>query len=297
MITEARILADGLYFGEGPRWHEDRLWFSDFHAHAVKSVSAAGELRTEFTLDDQPSGLGWLPDGRLLVVSMHKRQLLRREADGTLAVHADLSGVHAMLSNDMVVDALGRAYVGNFGFDLSAEIRARGDLSVLADHPTAALALVHPDGRVEEAAAGLHFPNGTVITPDGATLIVGETLSGQLTAFTIGADGRLSERRLWAQTLTDPLLPRVPDGICLDAEGAIWIANPTANECVRYAEGGTVLATVATSQKCFACMLGGEDGRSLFVMTAPTSDFAASSAAPAGRIEVAEVAVSHAGRP
>jgi len=296
-MAQARILAEGIYFGEGPRWHEGRLWFSDFHAHAVKSVSPEGEVRTELELDDQPSGLGWLPDGRLLVVSMRKRKLLRREKDGSLAVHADLSPVHAMLSNDMVVDGRGRAYVGNFGFDLHGEIRARGDLAVLADHPTASIALVHPDGSVEEAAAGLHFPNGTVITPDGRTLIVGETLSGQLTAFTIGSDGRLSDRRPWAQTLTDPAAPRIPDGICLDAEGAVWIANPTAPECVRFAEGGAVLDAVATSQPCFACMLGGEDGRTLFMMTAPTSDFAAASSKPAGRIEIAGVAAPGAGYP
>jgi len=296
-MTKARILADGIFFGEGPRWHEGRLWFSDFHAQAVMSVSPDGDLRTEFTLDDQPSGLGWLPDGRLLVVAMRRRQLLRRESGGAIVLHADLSGVHAMLSNDMVVDAHGRAYVGNFGFDLHAEIRARGDLAVLADHPTASLALVHPDGRVEEAASGLHFPNGMVITPDGETLIVGETLSGQLTAFTIGAEGRLSDRRSWAPTLTDPAAPRLPDGICLDAEGAVWIANPAAPECVRYAEGGAVLETVSTSQNAFACMLGGADGRTLFVMTAPTSDAAQAARAAAGRIEVAQVTAARAGWP
>lgn len=296
-MTQARVLVDGIYFGEGPRWHEGRLWFSEFHAHAVKSVSPAGDIRTELTLDDQPSGLGWLPDGQLLVVSMRQRKLLRREADGCLLVHADLSSVHAMLSNDMVVDAAGRAYVGNFGFDLHGEIRARGDLSVLADHPTAAIALVRPDGKVETAAEGLHFPNGMVITPDGRTLILGETLSGQLTAFSILSDGRLSDRRLWAQTLTDPAAPRIPDGICLDADGAVWIANPTASECVRYVEGGTVLEVVTTSQNCFACMLGGEDGRTLFMMTAPTSDFTSASSAPRGRVEVAGVSSATAGCP
>ncbi|WP_114227332.1 MULTISPECIES: SMP-30/gluconolactonase/LRE family protein [Sphingomonas] len=296
-MTQARVLADGIFFGEGPRWHEGRLWFSDFYAHAARSVSLAGDLRTEVELDDQPSGLGWLPDGRLLVVAMRGRQLLRREADGSLVVHADLSAVHTFLSNDMVVDADGRAYVGNFGFDLHGEIRTRGDLAVLADHPTAAIALVHPDGRVEQAADGLHFPNGSVITPDGGTLIVGETLSGQLTAFDILPDGRLANRRLWAQTLTDPNAPRLPDGICLDAEGAIWIANPTAPECVRYAEGGDVLEVVTTGQPSFACMLGGEDGRTLFAMTAPTSDSRQASASANGRIEIAHVRVPRAGWP
>lgn len=296
-MTDARTLVDGIYFGEGPRWRDGRLWFSDFYARAVRSVSLAGDLRTELTLADQPSGLGWLPDGRLLLVSMRQRKLLRREADGSLSEHADLSSVHSFLSNDMVVDPHGRAYVGNFGFDLHREIKARGDLAVLADHPTAAMALVHPDGRVEQAADGLHFPNGTVITPDGKTLIVGETMSGQLTAFDIAEDGRLANRRLWAQTLTDPAQARLPDGICLDADGAVWIANPVAPECVRYAEGGAVLDVVTTSQPSFACMLGGADGRTLFVMTAPTSDFEQASSSPAGRIEIAEVTASHAGHP
>jgi sugar lactone lactonase YvrE len=170
-------------------------------------------------------------------------------------------------------------------------------MAVLADHPTASIALVHPDGSVEEAASGLHFPNGSVIAPDGRTLIVGETLSASLTAFDIGAEGRLSNRRLWAATMTDPSVPRVPDGICLDAEGAIWIANPAAPECVRIGQGGEVLAVVETGQNCFACMLGGEEGRTLFVMTAPTSDDSTVSAERLGRIEIAEVAVPHAGRP
>lgn len=296
-MTQTRTLLEGIYFGEGPRWHEGRLWFSDFHAHRVCSVSLAGDLRVELELDDQPSGLGWMPDGSLLVVSMRKRQLVRRSLRGDLSVHADLSGVHAMLSNDMVVDSVGRAYVGNFGFDLHGEIRTRGDMAVFADHPTAAIALVQPDGSVETAADGLHFPNGTVITPDGKTLIVGETMAGVLTAFDIGEGGRPANRRVWAQTVTDLERPRIPDGICLDAEGAVWIANPTAPECVRFGEGGTVLEVVETSQNCFACMLGGEDGRTLFAMTAPTSDFDTASALPGGRVEVATVGVPHAGLP
>ncbi|MCW3797912.1 SMP-30/gluconolactonase/LRE family protein [Sphingomonas sp. BN140010] len=297
MTKTTLTLLDGLYFGEGPRWHEGRLWFSDFHAHRVCSVSLTGDLRVELELDDQPSGLGWMPDGSLLVVSMRKRQLLRRGADGQVRLHADLSGVHAMLSNDMVVDGHGRAYVGNFGFDLHGEIRRRGDMAVFADHPTAAIALVQPNGTVEVAADGLHFPNGSVITPDGRTLIVGETMAGLLTAFDIGADGRLSNRRVWAQTVTDLERPRIPDGICLDAAGAVWIANPTAPECVRVGDGGAVLDVVEFSQNCFACMLGGEDGRTLFAMTAPTSDFERAGAAPNGRIELAEVSNPHAGRP
>lgn len=291
-MAEARMLADSIYFGEGPRWRDGRLWFSDFYAHAVKSVSLAGDLRTEFEIDDQPSGLGWMPDGSMLIVSMTKRRVLRRATDGTIGVHADLSGIATFHCNDMVVDAVGRAYVGNFGLDLDAEIHARGPDSVIADHVKAALACVQADGSVSVAAPGMSFPNGPVITPDGKTLIVGETLGAVLTAFDIGADGSLSNRRVWA-----PTAPRLPDGICLDAEGAIWIANPIAPECVRIAEGGAVLEVIETGMPCFACMLGGDDGRSLFMLTAPTSESSRINDAPQGRVMVATVAVPHAGLP
>jgi sugar lactone lactonase YvrE len=292
MARTTRVLAEGIYFGEGPRWHDRRLWFSDFYAHAVKSVSLAGDLRTEFEIDDQPSGLGWMPDGSMLIVSMTKRRLLRRSQDGAIVIHAELGGIADFHCNDMVVDAAGRAYIGNFGFDLDAALIARGDQSVIADHPTARLACVHPDGRVSVAAAEMHFPNGTVITPDGKTLIIGETLGGCLTAFDIGAEGALSNRRPWA-----PTWPRVPDGIALDAENRIWIANPIAPECVRIAEGGAVLEVIETGQHCYACMLGGEDGRSLFMLTAPSSIGRNAAAAPKGQLLVATVDAPRAGRP
>lgn len=292
MGRATRVLAEGIYFGEGPRWRDGRLWFSDFYAHAVKSVSLAGDLRTEFELDDRPSGLGWAPDGSMLIVSMVKRQVLRRAPDGRMTVHADLGAIASFHCNDMVVDASGRAYVGNFGFDLDAEIIARGAPAVIAEHPTANLACVAPDGVVSIAAGDMHFPNGSVITPDGATLIVGETLAGRLTAFDIGPEGVLSNRREWA-----PTWPRIPDGIALDAEGAIWIANPIAPECARIAQGGEVLEVVETDQPCFACMLGGEDGRTLFMLTAPSSVSHEVSAAPQGRLLVAQVEAPHAGLP
>jgi sugar lactone lactonase YvrE len=288
VVTRARILADGLYFGEGPRWHDGRLWFSDFYDRAVKSMDAAGSIRTELEIDDQPSGLGWLPDGRLLVVAMHRRQLLRVDHDG-VKLHADLAGVAAHHANDMVVDREGRAYVGNFGFALDEALAARGVESVLANHPTAKLARVDPDGRVQVAAEGLHFPNGAVITPDGRTLIVAETLALRLTAFDVSADGTLSNRRIWAE-----LGMRAPDGICLDADGHVWVANAIAPECVLVAPGGRIVATVATSQPCFACALGGPDGRMLFALTAPTSMAAQASAARRGCIEVVKVATGAA---
>jgi sugar lactone lactonase YvrE len=290
-MTKARVLAEGLYFGEGPRWHEGRLWFSDFYDHAVKSMDASGSIRTELEVDDQPSGLGWLPDGRMLLVAMHRMQVLRVDPDG-VKVHADLSGVAAYHANDMVVDRSGRAYVGNFGFQLDDALKTRGVDSVIADHPTAKLARVDPDGRVHVAATDMHFPNGCVITPDGRTLIAAETLAMRLTAFDIGADGSLSNRRVWAT-----LGMRAPDGICLDANGHVWIANAIAPECLLVAPGGEIVATVQTEQPCFACMLGGEDRRTLYMMTAPTSMADLVSLARDGHVACAEVETPGAGLP
>ena len=292
MARATRILAEGIYFGEGPRWHEGRLWFSDFFAHTVNSVSLAGDRRVEFEIDDQPSGLGWMPDGSMLIVSMTKRRVLRRTRDGKISLHADLGHIATFHCNDMVVDAAGRAYVGNFGFDLDAELKARGTQGVMADHVAAKLACVAPDGSVRIAADDMHFPNGSVITPDGKTLIVGETFGACLTAFDIGADGALSNRRTWAVTA-----PRVPDGICLDAEGAIWIANPLAPECVRIAEGGDVLEVIDTGAPCYACMLGGDDGRTLFMLTAPSSNHTLAAASPQGKVRTTVVDTPHAGLP
>ena len=290
-MTKASVLAEGLHFGEGPRWHDGRLWFSDFYDHAVKSVDDSGAVRTELEIDDQPSGLGWLPDGRLLVVAMHRRQVLRVDPDG-VKVHADLSGIATYHTNDMVVDRGGRAYVGNFGFALDEELKARGVESVIAKHPTAKIARVDPDGRAYVAADDMHFPNGSVITPDGRTMIVAETLAMRLSAFDIGADGTLTNRRVWAT-----LGMRAPDGICLDANGHVWIANAIAPECVLFAPGGEVVATVQTEQPCFACMLGGADRRTLFAMTAPSSVADVVSKSRMGSIVRAEVAAPGAGLP
>ena len=294
MTRAVRTLAEGIYFGEGPRWHQGRLWFSDFYAHRICSVSLDGDLRTELELEGRPSGLGWMPDGWLLVVRMELRQVWRRWPDGRFELHADLTNHSAHLCNDMVVDGVGRAYVGNFGFDLDAEIHARGPESVIADHPRTCLALVQADGSVSDAAPGerFSFPNGMVISPDDSTLIVGETLGGRLTALDIGADGALSNRREWA-----PTWPRIPDGICLDASSAIWIANPLAPECALIAPGGEVLDVIETGLPCYACMLGGPQGKHLFMLVAPSSDADTAAKAPLGKVLVAEVAVSGAGRP
>ena len=286
-MTAYEVLATGLCFGEGPRWHAGELWFSDMYDHAVKSVDLDGRVTVRVQVDGQSSGLGWLPDGDLVVVSMLDRQLLRLTG-GRLEPHADLSGVATFHCNDMVVDAVGRAYVGNFGFDLHAFVEARDPAMIRS----ADLALVQSDGTVQCAATDLAFPNGTVITPDGRTLVVAETMGSRLTAFDIAADGTLSNRRVWAE-----LPRRRPDGICLDAEGAIWVANAAAAECVRVAEGGQIIDRIETDQPCFACMLGGPDGTTLFMLTAPSSDPAEVVALRGGRVLVSEAPAAHAGRP
>ena len=290
-MTQAHTLTDGLYFGEGPRWHNGRLWFSDFYDHAVKSMDMAGRVSIEHRFEDQPSGLGWLPDGRLLVVSMRALKVLRQEGTGFVE-HADLSGLARHMCNDMVVDGNGRAWVGNFGFDLDAELSRRGVASVVAEHPSTNLVRVDPDGSVHLAAREMHFPNGTVVTPDGKTLVVGETLASCLTAFDILADGSLANRREWAA-----LGQRAPDGICLDADGNIWVANAVAPECVLIAPGGEVLQVVATSQNCYACMLGGDDGRDLYAVTALTSHHDVAAVERTGKIETARVKTPGAGWP
>ncbi|MFN0147785.1 MAG: SMP-30/gluconolactonase/LRE family protein [Dehalococcoidia bacterium] len=290
MTRVTKTLLEGLHFGEGPRWHDGKLYFSDFNDYAVKTVTEDGVAATVCTVPNQPSGLGWLPDGRMLIVSMIDRKLLRLEPDGRLVEHADLWGIATYHCNDMVVDAKGRAYVGNFGFDLEAVTRARaaGQEAVMS---TATLARVDPDGSVHVAAEDMEFPNGSVVTPDGGTLIVGESMGRRLTAFTIAADGSLSGRRVWADTA-----PAVPDGICLDAEGCIWIANPAAPECLRIREGGEVVDRVQTTQQAYACMLGGADGKTLFVLTAKASGEAAAKER-SGKVEVVRVDVPHAGLP
>jgi sugar lactone lactonase YvrE len=280
-MNAPEVLLDGLVFPEGPRWHEGRLWFSDMHDQRVLAVDEGGAVEEIVRVEQRPSGLGWLPDGSLLVVSMWDRKVLRLDADG-LAVHADLSALASFHCNDMVVDAQGRAYVGNFGFDLDA-----GDPPCEAE-----LILVHPDGRAEIAAPKLRFPNGSVITPDGRILVVGESFGACLTAFDIGDDGTLSGRRTWAR-----LEGAVPDGICLDADGAIWVASPVSNEVLRVHEGGEVSARIPTDRMAIACMLGGDDGRTLFILSAETTRAEEAPKLRSARIERVRVDVAHAGLP
>lgn len=280
-MSDTQVLLDDLTFPEGPRWHLGRLWFSDFYDHRVVAVDLEGRSETIVEVPQQPSGLGWLPDGRLLVVSMLDRKLLRLDAHG-LAEVADLAELATGPCNDMVVDGDGRAYVGNFGFD-----RRAGEEPV-----TACMACVEPSGEVSVAADELSFPNGTVITPDGRRLIVGETGAGRLTCFDRGVGGSLSNRRVFAD-----LDPNVPDGICLDDEGAIWSADPRRNEVIRVREGGEVLSRISTGDRgAYACMLGGEDRCTLLVCTSTTSG-PETAELRTGRIESVRVEVPGAGLP
>lgn len=282
MTRSLKPLLEGLAFPEGPRWHDGRLWFSDMHAHTVLAVTPSGETEEILRVEACPSGLGWLPDGRLLVVSMHDRRLLRLEPDGTLEVHADLAQLARHHCNDLVVDAHGHAFVGNFGFDLDA-----------GDTPTPTeLLRVDPDGSAHVASGDMSFPNGAVVTPDGGTLIVAETFGPRLSAFDLAPDGKLSNRRVWAQ-----LEGAVPDGICLDAEGAIWVASPVSRELLRVREGGEVAERIPTDQMAIACMLGGEERRTLFVLTSDSVHPEDCRASRSARISTTEVEVPGAGLP
>jgi sugar lactone lactonase YvrE len=286
-MPAAKVLRESIYFAECPRWRDDRLWYSDFYDHAVHAVTVDGDDERIVEIDDQPSGLGWMPDGSLLIVAMIGRKVLRWDGS-TVATHAELAHLAPFHCNDMVVDARGGAYVGNFGFDLDAMFAGEG-----SPVPTV-LCRVDPDGTTSVAADDIGFPNGSVITPDGSTLILAESFGGRLSAFDIGPDGELTNRRVWADLAP---IGAVPDGICLDAEGAVWVANPLESRCVRVKEGGELLDEVTTTQNAYACMLGGPDGRHLFIATAPSSRADEAAAERLGHIEVVEVAVPHAGLP
>lgn len=276
------IIADGFAFPEGPRWHDGQFWFSDQHDLLIHILDADGARVDSFPVPGGPSGLGWLPDGDLLAVSMLERRLYRRR-NGEWLVHADFAGLHPGHTNDMVVDDQGRAYVGNIGFDFDEGQEAGPTL----------LTLVRPDGTIERAAEDMFCPNGAVITADGSTLIIAESMADRLAAFDIDADGRLSNRRIFAD-----LPGHVPDGICLDAENHVWVASPFANEVIRVAEGGRIVERIATGDvQPYACMLGGEDGRSLYICCAADHDRKKTVTARSGCIAMVRVAVPHAGSP
>ncbi|MFD8725394.1 SMP-30/gluconolactonase/LRE family protein [Streptomyces sp. NPDC059629] len=278
--TPVTVVSD-LHFAESPRWHEGRLWFSDFFGGHVMSVLPSGsELRFEAAVPTQPSGLGWLPDGRLLIVSMRDRKILRREADGTLVVHADLSEHATGHLNDMVVDESGRAYVGNFGFDMAGG----------GDFAPASLHRVDPDGKVFEAASDLWFPNGSVITAAGV-LLVSETFGNRVTAFDLTPSGDLVNRRTWASFGPVPsgrdfaeVLNQVvvaPDGCCLDSDGNLWIADAGGSRLLRLTATGEISGEVGTGTPVFACAVG--DG-TLFACAAPDFHEQPRRAAREGRV-------------
>jgi sugar lactone lactonase YvrE len=276
---EPTIVLRELDFGEGPRWHEGRLWFSDFFRHGVFTLDGDREdLVVE--VPGQPSGLGWLPDGRLLVVSMLDRRLL--VWDGAhLQEYADLTAVSEHECNDLVVGPDGTAYVSTFGFDLHGGAEPR---------PTR-MVIVSPDGEVRVASDEVWFPNGSVITPEGR-LIVGETFASRYTSYALDATGMPVDRRVWAEVegLT-------PDGCCLDAEGRIWSADPVARRVVLIEEGGRVLHEIPTEQSAVACMLGGPDRRTLFILTSKGTKPERVAGAGTGRIETVRVEVPGAGLP
>lgn len=290
------VVLDGYSFLECPRWHDGRLWVSDFYTNQVIATDGRGGTEVVADVPGQPSGLGFLPDGRLLIASMRDHRILVRDDSGRLTEHADLSGAVPAVLNDMVVDEQGRAYVGNFGFDLMGGAPLRDTV----------LTRVDPDGTVTTVADGLAFPNGMVILP-GGVLVVAETFAARLTAFDIDADGGLSGKREWARFGEPPgtddvtaalgHLEVAPDGICADADGAIWVADALHARLIRVREGGEIAEEIAAKMGVFACMLGGEDGRTLFACAAPSFAEHERRAAREAELLAYEVEVPHAGLP
>ncbi|MFW8565262.1 SMP-30/gluconolactonase/LRE family protein [Orrella sp. 11846] len=292
------VIADGLTYLEGPRWHDGALWFVDFYTYGVYRVDAEGQARKIVHIEQQPSGLGWLPDGQMLIVSMKDRKVLRLQADGELVEHADIGNLCGGHANDMVVAPNGNAYIGNFGFDLMGG----------APYEPADLILVRPDGTSQTVATDLGFPNGMVITPDEKTLIVNELFGNRISQFEILDDGTLGPRRDFAdfgQLGDEPDLGKrleaakiIPDGLALDAEGAVWFADTINQRAVRMAEGGEILEVVDTAPEgVFAVALGGDDGRTLFLCVAPDWDEGARKVATEARMLATRVDVPHAGTP
>jgi sugar lactone lactonase YvrE len=284
-MSDSEVVVKDLAFGEGPRWRDGRLWFSDMHDHAVKAYTpATGGLETIVAVPGAPSGLGWDAEGRMLVVSMDDRRLLRF-ADDELSEVADLSGYTDHPINDMVVSDHGIAYIGSFGFDLHA-----GE----APTTTVMLAVDVASGEHRVIAEEMRFPNGMVITPDGSTLIVGESFGACLTAFTIEADGTLTDRREFAALEGGA----VPDGICLDAEGCVWVSSPPTHEYLRVREGGEIVERISSGDRmAIACMLGDDDRRTLYMLTSKGLDPQKAADLRTGRLERARVDVPGGGLP
>ncbi len=280
-MSDVRTLMTGIVFGESLRWHDGRLWFADWARQEIIAVDLDGKSEVMVGLTGgggfSPICIDWLPDGRLLVVSGATRQVIRQEPDGALVIHADLSGFSSHKWNEIAVDGRGNSYLNNIAFEFPG-----------GEFRPGLVAVATPDGAVRQVADGIGFPNGMAVTPDDATLIVAESFAHVLTAFDITPDGGLTNRRVWAD-LGDPA---APDGICLDAEGAVWYADVPNHRCVRVAEGGEVLQTVDTGLGCFSCALGGPDGRTLLMVVADWSQGPAMfTGDPTGKILALDVAV------
>lgn len=278
-MSEPRILVDGLAFGESPRWHDGRLWLADWGAGEVLAVDDAGQREVAARVDGLPICLDWLPDGRLLVVAGRAGRVLCQEPDGRLRPYADLAGLVAHPWNEVVTDARGNAYVNTIGFDFPDGAYAPG-----------AIALVTPDGAARLVAADLAFPNGMVLAPDGRTLIVAESYASRLTAYDVSADGSLTGRRVWASVPES-----APDGISLDADGAVWYGDVPNRCAVRVAEGGRVLDRIDLDRGCFACALGGPDGRALYLVATEWSPTALSGGPRTGQVLVVAAPAPAAG--
>jgi sugar lactone lactonase YvrE len=280
-VSKPTVMMEGIGLGESPRWHEGRLWFSDWVAHEVIALERDGGHRVMARVDAFPFSIDWLPDGSMLITA--GRELLRMEPDGSLVTHVDLSDLSDYFWNEIVVDGRGNAYVNGPGFDMMAG----------GDFAPGTIAIVRPDASAEQVAGGVAFPNGMAVTPDDSTLIVADSYAKELTAFAIGDDGTLTNRRTWAD-----LGEGTPDGICLDVEGAVWYADVPNRRCTRVAEGGETLDVLEADRGCFACMLGGEDGRTLFMNSAEWNGPDGIFRGPrTGQVLAVEAPAAHAGQP
>jgi sugar lactone lactonase YvrE len=279
VCTCMTVLMSGITFGESPRWHDGRVFVSDWGAHQVVALDPGGVHEVVVSVPSFPMCIDFLPDGRLLVVDSAHQRLLRRESDGSMVTHADLAGISTKPWNDIVVDAHGSAYVNNIGFDFPGGEPGPGSV-----------ALVAPDGSARQVADGLGFPNGMAISEDGATLLVAESYGNRLTAYDIRADGGLENRRVWADTGGDH-----PDGICIDADGAVWYADVGNRHCVRIREGGEILATVELDRGALACILSRGDQPRLYVTAQQWGG--APSAEPTGQVIAYPAPAPGAGKP
>jgi len=280
-MTAPRVLATGISFGESPRWHDGRLWFCDWAGQRLHALALDGTSEVVATVESFPFCIDFLPDGRLLVMHSADQQLLRRETDGTFVTAADLRGISEHPWNEVATDGRGNVFVNNIGFDFAGGEPGPGFIVA-----------VTPEGEIRRVGEGVAFPNGMAVTPDDSTLIVAESYGSCLTAFDIEPDATLSNRRVWASLGDDH-----PDGICIDADGAVWYADVGAQHCVRVAEGGSVLQTIPLDRGAFSCALGGPDLRQLFIVATVWDPMNIGVGEPTGQVQVVDVEVPGVPRP